>query len=57
MNQYLLVKAHQIGVANLGKSFAKAGPMSEVSALAAAIGVGLIRDRRLDLAHFPCASE
>jgi hypothetical protein len=51
MNQHLLVKMHQLGVANLGNSFAKAGPMS------AAIALGLTCDWRLDLAHFPCAAE
>jgi hypothetical protein len=51
MNQHLLVKMHQLGVANLGNSFAKAGPMSEANAL------GLTCDWRLDLAHFSCAAE
>jgi len=63
MNQHLLVKMHQLGVANPGNSFAKAGPMSEVqpmskaNALAAAIALGLTCDWRFDLAHFPCAAE
>ena len=61
MNQHLLVKMHQPGVANLGNSLAKAGPMS------AAIALGLTCDWRLDLArsgapgpalrHFPYAAE
>jgi hypothetical protein len=51
MNQHLLVKMRQLGVANLGNSFAKAGPMS------AAIALGLTCDWRLDLAHFPGAAE
>jgi hypothetical protein len=51
MNQHLLVKMHQLGVANLGNSFAKAGPMSE------AIALGLTCDWRLDLAHFTCVAE
>jgi len=47
MNQYLLVKMHQSGVANPGNSLVKAGPMSgaqpmsEANALAAAIALGL----------------
>ncbi len=69
MNQHLLVKMHQLGVANPGNSFAKAGPMSgaqpvsgaqpmsEAKALAVAIALGLTCDWRLDLAHFPCAAE
>jgi hypothetical protein len=63
MNQHLLVKMHQLGVANLGNSLAKAGPMSgaqpmsEANALAAAIALGLTRNWRLDSAHFPCAAE
>ena len=63
MNQHLLVKMGQLGVANLVNSLAKAGPMSgaqpmsEASALAAAIALGLSCDWRLDLAHFPCAAE
>ena len=54
---------HQLGVANLGNSFAKAGPMSgaqpmsEANALAAAIALGLTCDWHLDLMHFPCAAE
>jgi hypothetical protein len=54
---------HQLGVANLGNSFAKAGPMSgaqpmsKANALAAAIALGLTCDWRLDLAHFPYAAE
>jgi hypothetical protein len=56
MNQHLLVKMHQLGVANLGNSCAKAGPMSGASAL------GLTCDWRLDLdgpalRHFPYAAE
>jgi hypothetical protein len=61
MNQHLLVKMHHRGtphrcVANLGNSFAKAGPMSGASAL------GLTCDWRLDLdgpalRHFPYAVE
>jgi hypothetical protein len=54
MNQHLLVKMGQFGVAN---SLAKAGPMSEANALAAAIALGLACDWRLDLAHFLCAAE
>jgi hypothetical protein len=69
MNQHLLDKMCQLGVANLGNSHAKAGPMSgaqpmsaanalaEAIALAAAIALGLTCDWRLDLAHFPCAAE
>jgi hypothetical protein len=53
---------HQLGVANLGNSFAKAGPMSEANALAEAIALGLTCDWRLDLdgpalRHFPYAAE
>jgi hypothetical protein len=51
MNQHLLVKMGQLGVANLVNSLAKAGPMS------AAIALGLNCDWRLDLAHFLCAAE
>jgi hypothetical protein len=51
MNQHLLVKMHQLGVANLGNSLAKAGPMSEATAL------GLTCDWRFDLARFPWAAE
>jgi hypothetical protein len=51
MNQHLLVKIRQLFVTNLGKSLAKAGPMSE------AIALGLTCDWRLDLAHFSCAAE
>jgi hypothetical protein len=51
MNQHLLVKMHQLCVANLGNSLAKAGPMS------AAIALGLTCDWCLDLMHFPCAAE
>jgi hypothetical protein len=51
MNQHLLVKMRQLGVANLGNSLAKAGPMSE------AIALGLTCDWRLDSAHFPYAAE
>jgi len=68
MNQHLLVKMGQLGVANLVNSLAKAGPMSgaqpmsEANALAAAIALGLTCDWRLDLdgpalRHFPCAAE
>ena len=63
MNQHLLVKMRQFGVANLGNSLAKAGPMSgaqpmsEASALAAAIALGLTCNWRLELAHFPRAAE
>ncbi len=63
MNQQLLVKMPQLGVANLGNSLAKAGPMSgaqpmsKANALAAAIALGLTCDWRLDLAHFPYAAE
>jgi hypothetical protein len=63
MNQHLLVKMCHFGVANLGNSLAKAGPMrgaqpmSEANALAAATASGLAYDWRLDLAHFPCAAE
>ena len=58
MNQHLLVKMHQLGVANLGNSLAKAGPMSgaqpmsEASALATAIDLGLTCVPRLELRHF-----
>jgi len=51
MNQHLLVKMCQFGVANLGNSLAKAGPMS------AAIALGLTYNWRLELAHFPRAAE
>jgi hypothetical protein len=51
MNQHLLAKMRQFGVANLGNSLAKAGPMS------AAIALGLTCDWRLELAHFSCAAE
>jgi len=56
MNQHLLVKMYQLGVANLGNSFVKAGPMSAASAL------GLNCDWRLDLGgpalqHFPYAVQ
>jgi hypothetical protein len=51
MNQHLLGKIRQFGVANLGNSLAKAGPMS------VAIALGLTCDRRLELVHFPCAAE
>ncbi len=53
MNQHLLVKMRQLGVAILGNSFAKAGsmsgaqPMSESNALAVAIALGLTCDCRL----------
>jgi len=63
MNQHLLVKMHQLGVANPGNSLAKADPMSgaqpmsKANALAAAIALGLTCDWRLDLAHFPYAAE
>jgi hypothetical protein len=63
MNQHLLGIMCQLGVANLGNSLAKAGPMSgaqpmsEVNALAVAIALGLTCDWRLDLAHFPYAAE
>jgi hypothetical protein len=68
MNQHLLVKMGQLGVANLVNSLAKAGPMSgaqpmsEANALAAAIALGLACDWRLDLdgpalRHFLCAAE
>jgi hypothetical protein len=68
MNQHLLVKMHQLGVANLGNSFAKAGPMSgaqpmsEANALAVAIALAITCDWRLDLdgpalRHFPYAAE
>jgi hypothetical protein len=68
MNQHLLVKMRQFGVANLGNSLAKAGPMnvaqpmSAANALAVAIALGLTCDRRLELdgpalRHFPCAAE
>jgi hypothetical protein len=68
MNQHLLVKMRQFGVANLGNSLAKAGPMSgaqpmsEANALAVAIALGLTCDWRLDLdgpalRHFPYAAE
>ncbi len=50
---------YPLGVANPGNSIAKAGPMSgaqpmsEASALTAAIMAGLSCDWSLDLAHFP----
>jgi hypothetical protein len=50
MNQHLLVKMCHFGVANLGNSLAKAGPMrgaqpmSEANALAAATASGLAYD-------------
>jgi hypothetical protein len=50
MNQHLLIKMCQLGVANLGNSLAKAGPMSE------AIALGLTCNWRLDLAHFSYAA-
>jgi hypothetical protein len=43
MNQHMFVKIHQFIVANLTNSLAKAGPMSEASAL------GLSFNWRLDL--------
>jgi hypothetical protein len=61
VNQHLLVKMRQFGVANLGNSLAKAGPMSgaqpmsaaialaAANALAVAIALGLTCDRRLEL--------
>jgi hypothetical protein len=51
MNQHLLGKMCQLGVANFGNSLAKAGPMSAANAL------GLTCNWRLDLAHFPYAVE
>jgi len=57
MNQYLLVKMHQLGVANLGNSLAKAGPMSGAQPMSEANALGLICDRRLDLTHFSYAAE
>ena len=68
MNQHLLVKMSHLGVANLGNSLARAGPMSgaqpmrEANALAAAIALGLTCDWRPDLdgpalRHFPYAAE
>ncbi len=57
MNQHLLVKMYLFGVANPGNRFAKAGPVSEASALAAAIVVGLSCDWRFDWAYFPDAAE
>jgi hypothetical protein len=63
VNQHLLVKIRQLFVSNLGNSLAKAGPMSgaqpmsEANALAGAIALGLTRDWRLELAHFPYAAE
>jgi hypothetical protein len=51
MNQHLLGKMRQLGVANLGNSLAKAGPMS------AAIALGLACNWRLELTHFPRAAE
>ncbi len=53
MNQHLLVTPHPHGVANSGNSFAKADPMSEASALAAAMGVGLTRIGALIWHLFP----
>jgi hypothetical protein len=63
MNQHLLGKIRQLGVANFGNSLAKAGPMSgaqpmsEANALAAAIALGLTCNWRLELTHFPGAAE
>ena len=63
MNQHLLVKMHQLGVANLGNSYAKAGPMSgaqpmsEASALAVAIALGLACVPRLDLDYFESQAD
>ena len=51
MNQHLLVKIYQLGVAYLANSLTKAGPMSEANAL------GLTSDRHLDLAHITGAAE
>jgi hypothetical protein len=50
MNQHLLIKMCQLGVANLGNSLAKAGPMSE------AIALGLTCNWLLDVAHFSYAA-
>jgi hypothetical protein len=62
MNQHLLVKMRQLGVANLDKTHSTrfahgAQPMSEANALAVAIALGLTCDWRLDLAYFSCAAE
>jgi hypothetical protein len=51
MNQHMLVKIHQLSVANLANRLTKAGPMSE------AIALGLGCNWRLDLAYFNFASE
>jgi hypothetical protein len=51
MNQHLFVKMCQIGVANLGNSHAKAGPMSE------AIALGLTCVPRLVFDHFESQSD
>ena len=57
MNQHLLVKMRQLGVANLGNSFAKAGPMSGAQPMSKANALGLTCDWRLESVHFPCAAE
>jgi hypothetical protein len=62
MNQHLLVKMRQFGVANPGNSLAKADPMSGAQPMNEAIALGLTCDRRLELdgpalRHFPCAAE
>jgi hypothetical protein len=57
MNQHLLVKMRQFGVANLGNSLAKAGPMSGAQPMSEANALGLTCDRRLELVYFPCAAE
>ncbi|MCP3672814.1 MAG: hypothetical protein GY814_20805, partial [Gammaproteobacteria bacterium] len=46
-----------LAIALLNGPMSEAQPMSEASALAAAIVVGLGCDWRLDLAHFPNAAE
>ncbi len=53
MNQHLPVKMYPLGVASPGNNFAKAGPMSEASALAAAIGWALAATGALIRHIFP----
>jgi hypothetical protein len=68
MNQHMLVKMGQLGVANLVNSLAKAGPMSGAQPMrgaqpmSEANALGLTCDLRLDLdgpalRHFLCAAE
>ena len=63
MNERVVPKIINFRVVKLSNSPAKAGPMSgaqpmsEASALAAAIALGLTCNWRLELAHFPRAAE